>query len=318
MQNNMGISAQNLSVTFAGAKPTLALNNVNLDVTKGSLYALLGPNGAGKTTLMRCLAGILKPSQGSVALLGETPTYTDSRKYLHKLGVLIESPGLYSKLNAKEYLSFFGSFYAIKNLNQRIEKLADEFDLELSSKPIAKLSQGNKQKLQLLRSVLHEPEILLWDEPTDHLDPLAQEKIFAFLKNQMDHKNVTVLLATHRLEQIDILASHFGFIRHGQLILSESKTTLLQSGTEKVEIEFAEPYDLERAKNFCMGLNFQVAPCSVQNCSAKILNVSGKDLLFRLPELITRLCGEGFLLYRVEPQSTALAEIYAKVYADGE
>ncbi|MEO6096026.1 MAG: ABC transporter ATP-binding protein, partial [Fibrobacteria bacterium] len=162
------IAAKGLRVAFRAKSGSVeALRGLDLAIPRGSLFVLLGPNGAGKTTLMRCITGLVRPTGGSISVFGSGGSQSlgsrgsDSsgagsdapRARLGRMGVLIENPGAYARLNTREYLSFFGSFYSIPDLEARIRGLCGELGLELGPKPVAKLSQGNRQKLQLARSL---------------------------------------------------------------------------------------------------------------------------------------------------------------------
>ena len=145
------------------------------------------------------------------------------------MGVLIENPGAYGRLNTREYLSFFGSFYGVQDLDARIRRLCGELGLESGAKPVAKLSQGNRQKLQLARSLLHRPALLLWDEPTDHLDPASQRDVLAYLRGYLAESGATALVATHRLEQMETAATHFGFLAQGGLVAAGDRDAILEA-----------------------------------------------------------------------------------------
>ncbi len=257
-------SASNLCVTFKSkaAKEVRALVDLNLQIPSGSLFVLLGPNGAGKTTMMRCMTGLVKPTSGSLTLFGTAV----ERSHLARMGVLIENPGVYNRLSIKEYLEFFAGFYVDKKLGaeqksgvdqdatqnspheirQRIKELAEPLDLDLGLQiNMAKLSQGNKQKVQLARTLLHRPEFLLWDEPTDHLDPVAQKTVLDYLQTYIKQTGATALVATHRLEQMERVGEYYGFLSQGHLQQWGSADEILRSGKNgrRFKIEFAGPVE---------------------------------------------------------------------------
>ncbi|MDB5102744.1 MAG: transporter ATPase [Fibrobacteres bacterium] len=328
------ISARGLRVEFRSkGSPVEALRGVDFELPKGSLYVLLGPNGAGKTTLMRCITGLVRPTGGSISVFGGEDG--GSRARLARLGVLIENPGAYGRMNTREYLAFFGSFFAIPDLDARIRAVCGEMGLELSPKPVAKLSQGNRQKLQLARSILHRPELLLWDEPTDHLDPASQQYVLAYLRSYLAESGATALVATHRLEQMEAVASHFGFLARGKLLASGGRNEILEAvqagegagtdgtGTERARLGFSRPMEPDElawlrgaptagngAGSPLPGSPIRIEPVTGEEA---MLEVSAPDLRRRMPELIKALVERGLPLASAEPRRATLAEAYQRL-----
>ncbi|MDB5047187.1 MAG: transporter ATPase [Fibrobacteres bacterium] len=316
------IAARNLRVTFRSKSgPVDALRGVDLAIPKGALFVLLGPNGAGKTTLMRCITGLVEPSGGSISVFGGAEA--GSRARLARMGVLIENPGLYGRLDAREYLSFFGSFYAIPDLKDRIRVLCGEMGLDLDGKPVAKLSQGNRQKLQLARSLLHRPELLLWDEPTDHLDPVSQRGVLKYLRGYLAQSGATALVATHRLEQVETVATHFGFLAQGSLKAAGARAQILAGAgggpaspdavtptIGRARLGFAGPVRPEDLAWLSAGFAARIEPSQGEN---NVLDVSAPDLLDRMPELIKALVDRNLPLASVEPYRATLADVYQRL-----
>jgi ABC-2 type transport system ATP-binding protein len=329
------VSARNLKVTYRSkAGPVEALRGVDLDIPKGSLFALLGPNGAGKTTLMRCITGLVEPTSGTLAVLGAGER--GSRARLARMGVLIENPGQYGRLDAREYLAFFGSFYAIPDLKDRIRDLCGEFGLDLDGKPVAKLSQGNRQKLQLARSLLHRPELLLWDEPTDHLDPMSQRAVLTYLRGYLSGSGATALVASHRLEQIETVATHFGFLAHGNLKAAGDKARILEGAgsggmgqgvgrepcpkrepglerLERAQLGFARPLGAEETAKLDAGLSERFAArLQASPADGTRFDVAGPGLRERMPELIRAVVEWNLPLSSAQPYRDALSDIYQR------
>jgi ABC-2 type transport system ATP-binding protein len=317
------IAARNLRVTFRSKSgPVDALRGVDLDIPKGALFVLLGPNGAGKTTLMRCITGLVEPTGGSISVFGAEG---GSRARLARMGVLIENPGLYGRLDAREYLSFFASFYAIPDLKDRIRGLCGELGLELDGKPVAKLSQGNRQKLQLARSLLHRPELLLWDEPTDHLDPVSQRGVLAYLRSYLSESGATALVATHRLEQMEAVATHFGFLAQGSLKAAGARGQILDgaasAGNEsalgaspgtvgRARLGFARPVRPEDLAWLSAGFQARI---ELSQGDGNLLDISAPDLPERMPELIKALVDRSLPLASVEPYRATLVDVYQRL-----
>jgi ABC-2 type transport system ATP-binding protein len=308
------VEAVDLHVSFPSRRGTVeALRGVDLAVPRGSLYILLGPNGAGKTTLMRSIASLLRPGRGTLRVFGEEGAGDGEEgraARLRRVGVLIENPGTYGRLDAREYLSFFGSFYGVADLGARIDELCAGFGLALDRKPVAKLSQGNRQKLQLVRSLLHSPELLLWDEPTDHLDPEAQARVLAYLQGYLEKGGGTALVATHRLEQMEGAATHFGFLRRGRLALAGTREAVLDGDGRRARIAFARAVAAEEIEGPARDLGLLA---EAEAGSAALF--SGPALQDRLPGLVKALALRDLPILAVTPVRPTLAEVYGKVMA---
>jgi ABC-type multidrug transport system ATPase subunit len=284
-----------------------ALRQVSLRCQPGIL-GLVGPNGAGKTTLMRCITGLVEPTGGTLAVFGNG--MGRSRARLARMGVLIENPGQYGRLNAVEYLSFFGSFYSIADLRGRIRELCARLDLEAEGKPVAKLSQGNRQKLQLARSLLHRPELLLWDEPTDHLDPDSQRRVLEYLRGYLAGTGATALVATHRLEQLESAATHFGFLAGGTLKASGNRAEILDgaAGAEgRARLGFAgEVREADLAwLTGRFGLKLETA-----SGESGVFEIRGPALKERMPAILKAIVDRDLPLASAESGRASLADVY--------
>jgi ABC-2 type transport system ATP-binding protein len=304
------VSCRNLQVTFPGkAGPVDALRGVDLEIPKGALFVLLGPNGAGKTTLMRCITGLVKPTSGSIAVLA-SPDGGD-RARLSRLGVLIENPGVYGRLTAREYLAFFASFYGLANAGDRIDGICREFGIPLDGKACGKLSQGNRQKLHLARSLLHRPELLLWDEPTDHLDPESQREVLGYLRRYLAEAGATALVATHRLEQMEAVGTHFGFLAQGSLRAAGERAAILgaAAGPDRARLGFAAP---AKPADFAWLESAFAAQVALVPDDPRSLHVRAEGLSDRMPELLRAVVERGLPLASAEPIRPTLADAYVR------
>lgn len=304
------VSCRNLRVTFPGKTgPVEALRAVDLDIERGSLFVLLGPNGAGKTTLMRCITGLVNPTAGSIAVFGSTEGGDRSR--LGRLGVLIENPGVYNRLTAREYLAFFASFYGLPDASARIEAICREFGIVLDGKSCGKLSQGNRQKLHLARSLLHRPELLLWDEPTDHLDPESQREVLGYLRRYLAEAGATALVATHRLEQMEAVGTHFGFLAQGSLRAAGPRAAILgaATGPGRARLGFATPVPAADRAWLESAFAARVIPVPDDPFA---LDVEAAGLSERMPAILRAVIERGLALASAEPIRTTLADAYAR------
>jgi ABC-2 type transport system ATP-binding protein len=200
-----------------------AVNQVNLNVHAGQILALLGPNGAGKTTTVRMLSSILRPSSGWAKVAGYD-VYAQPSEVRKMVGVLTEHHGLYGRMNAEEYLNFFGELYGysrahvLNKINPLLEQLGmDQF----RKKRLGEYSKGMRQKLALVRALIHEPPVLLLDEPTSAMDPESAKIVRSAIKS-LSNKERTIILCTHNLAEAEELCDQIAIIQEGRIILNKS------------------------------------------------------------------------------------------------
>lgn len=223
-----------------------AVDRVSLRVPAGEILALLGPNGAGKTTTVRMLASILQPSEGR-ALVAGFDTVRQTRQVRHAVGLLTEFPGLYLRMRADEYLAFFGQLQGLSEgqTRRRTETLTERFGLAgARSQRLAEYSKGMRQKLALIRAMLHDPDLLLLDEPTSAMDPHSAKQVRdAILGLRNDRR--TVLLCTHNLTEAELLANRIAIIRRGQIVALDTPPRLKDQllGPPLLEVRLAHSLD---------------------------------------------------------------------------
>lgn len=197
-----------------------ALDRLTLSVPRGTLFGFLGPNGAGKTTTIRLLLGLLEPTSGTAIVLGHD-TRTEGDAIRSKVGALLEHTGLYEQLTARENLEFFARVWQMpaRERARRIGQTLEEMDLwERRNEPVGKWSRGMRQRLALARALLHEPELVLLDEPTAGLDVVAAAAVRKALRIMVEHENVTVVLTTHNMHEAERLCDLIAVIRDGRLV----------------------------------------------------------------------------------------------------
>jgi ABC-2 type transport system ATP-binding protein len=205
----------------------IAVDGVNLDVAAGEVMILLGPNGAGKTTTVRMLTSILAPTRGRASVAGYD-VVKQADKVRSSVGVLTEHHGLYGRMNAEEYLTFYGGLYGLdkKTCLQRIDELLERFGLlDVKHKRLGEYSKGMRQKLALVRAMLHNPPVLLLDEPTSAMDPESSRLVRDAIHSLRD-RNRAILLCTHNLAEAEELADKVAIIRRGKIILNDTTNNL--------------------------------------------------------------------------------------------
>ena len=196
-----------------------AVQNVSLSVSEGEVLALLGPNGAGKTTTVRMLGSILKPTSGQARIAGYD-TVAQARQVRRVIGLLTEFPGLYARMTGLAYLRFFGEMQGMPRewINRRCEDLLTRFELwEVRDKQVGKYSKGMKQKLTLVRAMLHDPKVLFLDEPTSAMDPHSAKLVRDALVD-LRRERRTIVICTHNLAEAEQLADRIAIVRRGQII----------------------------------------------------------------------------------------------------
>lgn len=210
------IEAVNLHKTFGAFQ---AVRAMNLQVAPGEVVALLGPNGAGKTTTVRMLGAILRPTQGSARVAG-FDVVEQAREVRRVVGLLTEFPGLYLRMRPLEYLRFFGTLQGMTatDSTRRAEELLRQFDLwDARQKRLDSFSKGMKQKIALIRALIHDPPVLYLDEPTTAMDPHSA-RVVRDAMMELRAARRTILLTTHNLTEAEELADRIVIIRNGEII----------------------------------------------------------------------------------------------------
>ncbi len=209
--------------------------DLDLEVERGEILGFLGPNGAGKSTTMWLLLDVLKPSSGSAALLG-LDSQADSLEIRRRVGFLPGDLALYPTLNGAAMLDYLAELRG--GVDRRVrDALVERFDAELDRR-IRDLSTGNRQKLGLIQAFMHEPELLILDEPIAGLDPLVQRSFHALL-HEVVEQGRTVLLSSHTLSEVEQVADRVAILRQGRLVVVDSLERLREVAVQRLEIEFA-------------------------------------------------------------------------------
>lgn len=224
MPINQGISIEGLSKSYGDFR---ALHAINLEIAPGEVFGLLGPNGAGKTTLIRTLMGLLIASSGRACMLG-LDCFTDRVALKRRLGYLPDTPFFYDYLTGWELIRFMAEMHRLEpdDAARRAERLLVELQLaDAANDYVTTYSLGMKKKMALALALLHEPQVLILDEPTTGLDPLSSRHIRHFLRS-FGNAGGTVLLSTHWLEMAESVCDRVGVIHRGQLVANGSAAAL--------------------------------------------------------------------------------------------
>jgi sodium transport system ATP-binding protein len=233
------IEARNLTKTFRDKKrgEIHAAEDVSFRVATGQIYGLLGANGAGKTTTLRMLATLLRPTKGSATVAG-FDVVKESQQVRANVGFLAASTALYGRLTARETLAYFGRLNGISDdgIKARTKRLADELDMhEFLDRRCDKLSTGMKQKTSIARTLIHDPAVMIFDEPTVGLDIMAARTIVRFVRECRD-AGKTVIYSTHIMSEVEKLCDVVGII-HGGRLLAEGTLDELRARYYEQEME---------------------------------------------------------------------------------
>jgi ABC-2 type transport system ATP-binding protein len=235
------IQTKKLSKYYGKGGKIKAVDELDLEVYEGETFGLLGPNGAGKTTTVRLLNCIIKPTSGT-ALVNGHDILKDETEVKQATGLLAESPGLYEKLSAKEFLEFIGALYDVpKNvLSERIDDLLKLFGLHDRRDDLLEgYSRGMKQKVLIAAALIHDPPILFFDEPTSNLDPAAALVVKGLLRKLADTAGKTVFICSHILPVVEELCDRIGIINGGKLIaVGTVKEIIAKTKTKTLEEAF--------------------------------------------------------------------------------
>ena len=213
------------------------LDGLDLEVNEGEVFGFLGPNGAGKTTTIRLLLDLIRPTSGIARVLGEDPR-TGGKNLRRRLGYLAGDFVVEGNQSAAELLTFLGNLRG-GVAPERIDRLAERLELDPHTR-IRSLSKGNRQKVGLIQAFMHEPELLILDEPSSGLDPLVQQT-FLELVREARGNGQTVFMSSHVLSEVEQSADRVGIVRDGRLIAVEGFEALRARAIRRVEIRFDEP-----------------------------------------------------------------------------
>ena len=212
------------------------IDNINLEIYAGETFGFLGPNGAGKTTTIRSILDFIRPSSGSIEILG-LDSVKDSTKIHEKIGYLPGELELFSQMNGRDFLKYMANLRGNVDWNY-VEELIHKLNAQ-SEKRIGDLSHGNKQKFGLIQAFMHNPDILILDEPTNGLDPLVQEEFHKILK-ELKNSGKTVFISSHVMSEVEELCDRVGIIREGELIAVETVEGLKAKRMQSIEVHFKE------------------------------------------------------------------------------
>ncbi|MGM0641366.1 MAG: ABC transporter ATP-binding protein [Thermotogota bacterium] len=224
----------------------LGVEDISFEITKGEIYGLIGPNGAGKTTTIRAMMGMISIDKGSITI-GNKNIPHDLKQIKRKIGYLPGEVNFYENMKVKDFFDFNDKFY--KNIDKKYEKeLIELLELE-TNKKFKELSMGNKKKVGIIQAIIHKPEYIVFDEPTNGLDPLLQQKLYEILKNEKD-RGATILFSSHILSEVEKICDRVGIMKKGKIIKESDIAEISKISKKAITI-----YNLKNKKEFS---NFEI------------------------------------------------------------
>ena len=233
MERKKILSVRNLNKSFGGFK---AVNNMNLHVNQGDIYGFLGPNGAGKSTTLRMVLGLIKPDIGEILINGES-NKGSNRNFLSSIGALIEKPDFYKNLSAYDNLKILFKMSRLKDTN-RISEVLKEVDLwDKKNQKVGGFSQGMKQRLGIAQTLMHQPSLIILDEPSNGLDPQGQSDMRSLILRINQEMGITIVISSHILSEIEKISNRMVVINNGEKIVEGDVQELMQNELLKVSFK---------------------------------------------------------------------------------
>jgi len=287
------------------------LRGISFAVKQGDIFGYLGPNGAGKTTTIRILLGLLKPTSGRAYILGENVSKDEARR---KVGFVLDSDGLYENKTAEENLGYYARIYGAAEHRERIDRILDLVGLQDRAKDkVGTYSRGMKQRLALARAMIHDPELLILDEPAAGVDPSGQIEVREVILSMAYREGKTIFLSSHNLGELQRICNRIALIDRGEIKLyGELEQLQRQMSGNEVEIEtteaIAEPLFTELKSLPRLGLRQR---------KDKTLTFVPREGV-RVPDIVSLLVRRGVEIEGVSRKEASLEEIYSTILREVE
>ena len=306
IKQNLTFCVETINLTHRFSANETALQEVNLQVVESAIYGFLGPNGAGKTTTLKLVLGLLKRQSGEIRIFGK-PFETNRVETLRRIGAMIESPSIYGQLTAIENLKILQKIYGCPQ--SRIEEVLELVGLgHTGKKRAAQFSLGMKQRLAIAIALLHLPDLLILDEPTNGLDPNGILEIRELLKNLNKNHGITILVSSHLLPEIEKLATHIGIINRGKLQFQGTLPELLAKRRQNSFIVF-ETNNAEKTRQI---IGESGVTSQMQSGKVAIPVLENE----RIAAVNKKLARSGVEVYRIGKIERDLEEIFFDVIND--
>ncbi len=302
------ISLEKVSKTLGDRE---ILRGISFTVSRGDIFGYLGPNGAGKTTTIRILLGLFKASAGQLHILGQDINLSSTRQ---KIGFALDPDGLYDSMTGEENLAFYARIYQVNHFGPRITSLLEAVELGKRGKDrVGTYSKGMRQRLSLARAMVHDPEVLVLDEPTAGVDPSGQIEIRKILLDIAHRENKTVFLSSHNLDEVQRICNRIALIDRGEIRLYgvlENLRREMGGGEVVVEIAGESPVPIPAELSGLAILGFK--------------EINGKNLVFsaqkgvEVSDIISAVVAKGIKIEKVMRKEASLEEMYAAILKEVE
>ena len=287
------------------------LKDVSFTVEPGDIFGYLGPNGAGKTTTIRIVLGLLQANSGKASLLGQDATKDETRK---RVGFVLESDGLYDNMSARDNLGFYARIYGISEPEGRIEPALRLVGLlDRARDKVSTYSKGMRQRLALARAMVHNPEILILDEPTAGVDPSGQIEVRQIILDMAHREGKTIFLSSHNLDEVQRICNRIALIDRGEIkLFGELARFQQEMGGGEVVIETTEAI-----AESVLGQLKALSEVNIRSQSDKMLVLSvGKNT--EVSDIVTFLAQHGAKIEQVRRRKASLEEIYTAIVKEAE
>lgn len=290
----MVVSTENLSKEYDGI---YRVNDLDIQINEGDIYGFLGPNGAGKSTTMKMLLGLVKPSKGSIEIMGKSFNEKNRQEILKSVGSLIESPSYYGHLTGRENMEIIRRLLGLprKNIEEAVHIVRMEKQMD---KKVKNYSLGMKQRLGIAMALARRPKLLVLDEPTNGLDPAGIEEMRELVKTLPTKYGMTVMISSHILSEVDQMATVVGIINHGELIFQENMSVL----------------DVQRQPYIILRTSDNNLACQTLRNMNPLRTGDGLQLGALSDEqtgkVVQNLCANDIAVYRVEEHRESLEDIF--------
>ena len=300
------IEIHNLSKHYGQIR---AVDDLSMKVLPGDIYGFLGPNGSGKSTTIRMMLSLIRPTSGQILLFGHDLA-KDRYKTLSRLGALVEKPDFYNYLSARKNLEILGKLSNISNVDHRVDEVLDLVGLlPRASSAVRTYSLGMKQRLGIAQSLLHYPDLIILDEPTNGLDPQGQKEIRDLVKSLNQDKKITILISSHILFEIEQIANRMIIIDKGKSLVEGNVEELINSQDRQVAFVLADT-----AAGLTLLNETGWAPRIIKSTPERIFFKINKE---EIPELNAFLVGEKMEIFAIEPVRS-LEEFFLQITEDGK
>jgi len=304
---NLAIEVDGLVKEYPGN--VIAVNGIDLNIKSNTIYALLGPNGAGKTTTINVLTTLIEPTAGSIKVLG-LDVIRQANKIRRNIGVTFQEMILDDELTGRQVLDYHGRLYklGVRERQRKVIELLQLAELEEAADRVVKTySGGMKRRLELVRGLMTEPQILFLDEPTTGLDPQNRSNIWKYIRNLKENSNLTLLLTTHYMEEAEELADYVGIIDYGKIVIEGTPRELIDKmGADTIQIEGSGNSDM-----FIQELKGHSFIQDIVNTNG-LIQIGTDSGNKRLVEVVSIAGNSGFTIEDISIAKPSLGDVFLK------